>query len=345
MGRARCGASPQRPELLKPAPSVEPKWTVRSALGGRGAAFVGSLAIHLTALVSFSVCTWTAPAPTDSSRFLSATAEAEILTTFDEVSAVLGIGPSPDDPVAGGSTGPVTDDEVPPSLQPAEWPLLASDLDQAFDHAANLAESVPDRLQRAWNSGAGAPGTGSGTGTGSGIGDGSGAGGRARFFHLHAQGDLVVYLVDCSDSMLRAHNRATRRLVRVKEELHRSIGELTADVRFLVVFFNSNAVPMPDRSPLHATPENKRRVLEWIDDVQGGGATDPTPALALATSLRPDDIFLLTDGSFHKGVVERTRQLNAHHARIHTIALGDKRGEDLLMTISETSGGTHAYVP
>ncbi|MSR56074.1 MAG: VWA domain-containing protein [Planctomycetaceae bacterium] len=316
-----------------------------AAFSSRWSAFNGSLLIHTLALVCFSICTWTEPAPVERSRFLSVCADTETVVGFDEVIAQLGSGPSPNDPIAGGSQGPTSEIETVPSLQPTEAPLVAADLDSAFDSVGSLAEVWPAASEPAITSGVGAPGVGSGTGSGTGVGGGSGSGGRAKFFHLRAEGDKIVYLVDCSDSMLKSHNRQTRRLVRVKEELHRSIDELAPDVRFLVVFFNSNAVPMPDKSPQLATPENKRRVLEWIDDIHGGGATDPTPALALATALKPDDIFLLTDGSFNKVVVDRARQLNTHHARIHTVSMGDKRGEQLLITIAETNGGTHAYVP
>jgi hypothetical protein len=186
---------------------------------------------------------------------------------------------------------------------------------------------------------------GQGRGIGNGIGDGVGSGTGPGFFGAPSRGTKFVYALDCSGSMAEPHSESRSRFERLKIELVNSIGTLAPDMEFFVVFFNQNSVPMPAKKLQPATAENKRKYLEWVVRVRGGGGTDPRDALKLAFELEPDVIYLLTDGYFDDKVPEAITRLNTRQAAIHTFCLGDRSGEEMLRAIAERNGGTYKFVP
>lgn len=138
------------------------------------------------------------------------------------------------------------------------------------------------------------------------------------FFQATAQGQSVVYVLDRSSSM-------GWKLAGVKRELLNSLGRLTPDIRFQVIFYNKHAQMLDfGGSPglVAASPENKDRVAQQLDSLAPVGLTDHPRALRLALTLRPDDIFFLTDGDDLKPQeVESIRQLNRGRSAIHTLEL------------------------
>jgi hypothetical protein len=68
-----------------------------------------------------------------------------------------------------------------------------------------------------------------------------------------------------------------------------------------------------------------------------------------AYDLRPDAIFLLSDGVFGNDVLEylhytKLTKGSASLIPVHTIALGDRVGESMLRAISEITHGTFRFV-
>ena len=70
------------------------------------------------------------------------------------------------------------------------------------------------------------------------------------------------------------------------------------------------------------------------------------PRLQLALRMKPDAIYLLTDGVFSADVVDKVinAQKETKKIPIHTIAFEDMRGAMLLEMISRATGGQHQYV-
>lgn len=177
-----------------------------------------------------------------------------------------------------------------------------------------------------------------------GTGDaGSGAGDGVGFFGTQAAGDSFVFIVDQSGSMKGA------RFERAVEELVASLRQLGRQQRFLVIFYNSKAQPVFYRGHRNELVPATRKVVEYIISRirlrSAAGGTDPSGALALALSLRPDAIFLLTDGKFDTPVRDQARELNTHGAVIHTIAIGYRESEPILRGIAEDHGGRYRFVP
>lgn len=178
--------------------------------------------------------------------------------------------------------------------------------------------------------------------------DGAGLGrffgdGGAEFFGLRAGGRDFVYIVDCSGSMEGAP------FARACRELLDSIDELKSDQRFYVMFFSTTPFLMfnesgPPRGLIQATPDNKRRLREWVERLDADGDTKPVQALKWGIGLDPDAVFVLTDGEFRESV-DGITELNDGTAHIHTVAFMSDEGEDVLRRMADENGGTYRFVP
>lgn len=157
---------------------------------------------------------------------------------------------------------------------------------------------------------------------------------QTSFFGIRAKGQFFVYVVDCSGSMLDDD-----RLIRAKRELRRSVLALQPPQRFQVIFYNDQTWPMPGGLPLSADLASKSRMMQWLRLIEPDGETDPRGALGLALSLRPDAVFLLSDGEFPEGTVEAIARKNPRKIPVHSIDLSGGDGGDQLQRIARDSGG------
>lgn len=157
---------------------------------------------------------------------------------------------------------------------------------------------------------------------------------QTSFFGIRAQGQTFIYVVDCSGSMIDED-----RLVRAKRELRRSVFALQPPQRFKVVFYSDQMLPMPGDLPLSADWPSKQQMMEWLRLIEPDGKTDPRGAMSLALSLRPDAIFLLSDGEFPDGTVEAIAKKNSRKIPIHCVDLSSGTGGDNLRRIAHDSGG------
>jgi hypothetical protein len=86
-----------------------------------------------------------------------------------------------------------------------------------------------------------------------------------------------------------------------------------------------------------------------MEGIVADGSTRPRPALEAALALRPEVVFLLTDGQeLNLDDVERLRD-RAQETRIHTVELGgrtfaNQAGERALERLARVTGGTYRHV-
>lgn len=163
---------------------------------------------------------------------------------------------------------------------------------------------------------------------------------QVSFFGVRAQGQIFVYVVDCSGSMIEES-----RLTRAKIELRRSISALQVPQRFQVIFYNDEPIFMPGYLPKSADLASKDQLLQWLRLIEPDGGTDPKSALQLALGLRPDAIFLLSDGEFPDGTAAAVIKKNARKIPIHCIDLGSGDTADQLKQIARESGGQYKWRP
>jgi hypothetical protein len=160
---------------------------------------------------------------------------------------------------------------------------------------------------------------------------------QTSFFGIKAEGKLFIYVVDCSGSMIDED-----RLDRAKNELRRSVNALQSPQQFKVIFYNDRPVPMPGELPKAADYPSKAQLSRWLNLIQPEGATDPRSSLALALAMRPDAVFLLSDGAFPGGTVEAVNTLNPRKVPIHCVDLANGAAGDDLRKIAADSGGQYA---
>ncbi len=163
---------------------------------------------------------------------------------------------------------------------------------------------------------------------------------QTSFYGIRARGQVFIYVVDCSGSMIDED-----RLVRAKAELRRTILSLQQPQHFKVIFYNDEPLPMPGDLPLSADWDSKQRLMQWLRLIEPDGGTDPRGAMAIALSLKPDAIFLLSDGAFPDGTVAAIARRNSRKIPIHCIDLSGGEGGDHLQRIARDSGGQYRSRP
>ncbi len=174
------------------------------------------------------------------------------------------------------------------------------------------------------------------------------------FCGVEGGGNHVVYLVDSSKSMGQAFASA-------RDELLRSIQALSPEQRFYVIFFDADPdymrVSNPDADEprsLLATPANKAALQQWAMNIRMDEGRAPYDPLQFALALKPEVIFLLSDGEFPEriesllGEENRVENLFGDQQRIsivHTIGYHSRQGEDRMRRIAEQNGGKYRHVP
>ncbi len=186
-----------------------------------------------------------------------------------------------------------------------------------------------------------------------------------NFFGASASGDHFIFILDNSFSM---GARKSQRYQRACEELLRSVGRLRPNQSYSVFLFSWETAAMyHEPSPRYrsATGDHLSELRQWVTRVSLGPGTDPRRALALASYMKPDAVFLLTDGDFNQPDQLRRdtgwvtdqgdpystsfdsaiQDLFVDHAiPIHTIAYENPFTNEALKRIAEQSGGTFRYV-
>lgn len=163
---------------------------------------------------------------------------------------------------------------------------------------------------------------------------------QTSFFGIRAQGRFFVYVIDCSESMIEDD-----RFARATMEVRRSVLALQAPQQFEVIFYNEGSIPMPGGpQPRPADAQNKGQLVTWLRLVDPDGGTDPRSALRQALSLRPEAVFLLSDGEFPAGTSEAVAHFNPHRIPIHCVDLSGEGGSHL-RRIARDSGGKYAIRP
>jgi hypothetical protein len=170
-------------------------------------------------------------------------------------------------------------------------------------------------------------------------GDGNGSVG---FFGVKVEGQSFVFVVDYSGSM------QGYRFSRARDELIRTLGDLTPQQKFFVIFYNHRAQPMYASGKrmrlMPASPSTLRRTRRWINKQHAHGRTYPDIALKMALEMKPDVIFFLSDGDFPRTARTVAREANTHGTIIHTIAFEYDGGQVLLKGIAEDNHGRYRFV-
>lgn len=173
---------------------------------------------------------------------------------------------------------------------------------------------------------------------------------RAGILGLEAEGRCFVYVLDCSGSM---GDPAGRPLATAKHELLSSVEALGESRQFHVIFANERlsifAPPGGRGRPIFATEENVRALRRFVDGVRADGGTRHHDALAAASKLVPDAIFLLTDADAGDDLAEDelarlARGLRGARCFVAQFGGEDGRRSPRLERLAVESGGAYRIV-
>ncbi|MHC4167566.1 MAG: VWA domain-containing protein [Planctomycetota bacterium] len=286
------------------------------------AGWVTSIALHSLLLLSFTGITWF-------SGLGAGAGEREVGIVVESDASIH----------SGGSAGLSPLEPSSPDLTAP--PLATSEKKQPIESLGGSAASSGTDVEinvGSLDGGAADPVKGDWSSLSAGEG---GAGGKgASFFGLEARGGKFVYVVDRSSSM------RGNKLQDTKVELIRSVHSLTRTMEFFIIFYDSSFEPMAASGLVKATGPNKSRYLSWVEAMGCRGGTDPREAMLMALSLKPDSIWLLSDGQFNPQACDVIRAANPNaRVQIHTIAFHSQRGQQVLQRIAEENGGHYRFVP
>ncbi len=215
---------------------------------------------------------------------------------------------------------------------------------------------------------------------------GLGGSGGAEFYGIETRSNRIVFVLDRSYSMRLPVPRkgpvsgAKRdegvpggtKLEVAKNQLERTIRNLAPDVHLGVVFFGAN-VKVWQQPPglLPATPENRKRAIDWFMALEPEGSTAIFAALAEALRYAKvgggkgatdpagaDTIFLLSDGAptrpgteelllgpdLDAAIKEFLEANRDFKCVVHTIGVGPDHNRQLMMRLARETGGTYRAV-
>lgn len=175
-----------------------------------------------------------------------------------------------------------------------------------------------------------------------------GTGKGASFFGAYAPGSRFVYILDSSSSM------DGERWQLARTRLLQSLRLLGSEREFFIVCFDHQTTLLFDTSPSKAEfqkadPATIQRVQRWLRYRTLGSSTMPAEALQFAISMKPDAIFLLSDGELRDHSLLMLRLINARRPKreripIHAVHLISPVGRATLEQIAEENGGTFTLV-
>jgi hypothetical protein len=182
--------------------------------------------------------------------------------------------------------------------------------------------------------GTGAP-SGPNTDKGKEAGEGDGV---IEFFGVEGKGSKIVYVVDMSGSMVGY------RFDKAREELVASVLRLHRDQSFCVLLFHSAMVAPMDVKLMRAQSAAKNNLRRTLMQVQAFDGTDPTNAIQAAISLRPDVIYVLSDGEFENGTTDRVTEMN-RNSGIVINTIGFQIDANTLRQVAKENRGEYRFVP
>ena len=153
----------------------------------------------------------------------------------------------------------------------------------------------------------------------------------------------MIFVIDCSGSM------SGEPIAKAKDAVRRAIKKLDSNDTFQVIRFSSSASQL-GVYPLLATPENIRRGLDYVDNLEGGGGTMMIEGIKAALDFPHDPtrlrlVSFMTDG-FIGNEAEILAAVYEHlgSSRIFSFGVGSSVNRYLLDRMAKLGRGAVAYI-
>jgi Ca-activated chloride channel family protein len=145
------------------------------------------------------------------------------------------------------------------------------------------------------------------------------------------------------------------KLNQAKQAARQLVAQLTSNDRLSIVHYGSDVKSMDG---LMATPENKQRLLAFIDGIWDDGGTNIGAGLATGRDLllaaksdfRVNRLVLISDGQPTEGVTDFggltsiVRDVRSVGVSVSSIGVGDDFNEQLMEAFAEVGAGAYAYL-
>lgn len=162
-----------------------------------------------------------------------------------------------------------------------------------------------------------------------------------------AQGRSFVFVIDRSQSMGGSGLGAIQAAA---GELKKQLSALGDEQTFQVVAYNQSAIYFSEGGLAPASEGNKQRLVKFLEDLAAYGQTEHTRGLLAAARLKPEVIFLFTDGgdpAMTLAQVRTVREATRGRASIHCLHFGRGRppeGETFLHRLAAENRGSYTYI-
>jgi hypothetical protein len=162
-----------------------------------------------------------------------------------------------------------------------------------------------------------------------------------------AIGRSFVFVIDRSSSM---SNRGMGAIQTAAKELTARLTKMRPEQTVQVVAYNEKATYLTGRDLIPATAENKRNLVAFISSLEPIGQTVHSRGVSSALRVKPEVIFLLTDGGdplLSLGDLLAIRDENAGRTEIHCIQFGrgpEPQSADILKKLAAQNRGHYTYV-
>ncbi len=170
---------------------------------------------------------------------------------------------------------------------------------------------------------------------------------QVSLFGVKAQGAKFVYVLD------RSGSTDGKLLAAAKAEILASIENIDDVHQFQLVVYNERPKAFNPAGPngqlAFGTDANRAEVKKFLGTFEADGGTDHMAALSMAIRMRPDVIFLLTDGDKPLVTAQELARIDriGPGIVIHTIQFGEGPHRDAdgwMGKLAHQSGGEYRYV-
>lgn len=170
----------------------------------------------------------------------------------------------------------------------------------------------------------------------------------ASYYGLPLYAERIVFVLDTSGSMMSptAGSMGDTRIEMAKRELIQAISNLSPDVGFSIVIYNSDTRAW-QKNLVPATPSNKTQAANYVGKLSPGGGTMTGKALQDAFRFDIEAIYLLSDGYPSENpqqIIQQVAQANRQRMiSIYTIGVGmdDQLGAGFLQQLSAQNFGQY----
>lgn len=170
---------------------------------------------------------------------------------------------------------------------------------------------------------------------------------QVSLFGVKAEGSKFVYVLD------RSGSTDGKLMAAAKAEILASIENIDDVHQFQLVVYNERPKAFNPAGPggqlAFGTDTNRAEVKKFLSTIAADGGTDHEAALSLAIRMRPDVIFLMTDGDKPQLGPQQLARIDRIGPGIifHTIQFGNgpqRGGRGWMGKLAQQSGGECMYV-